>query len=52
MTPVIEGFRASFFENYVFDFNDLIYSGSVALVLFVFGFYIFGKTEQNFMDTV
>jgi lipopolysaccharide transport system permease protein len=52
MTPVIEGFRASFLENYAFDFNDLIYSGSVALVLFVFGFYIFGKTEQNFMDTV
>jgi lipopolysaccharide transport system permease protein len=52
MTPIIEGFRAAFFENYVFDFSDLIYSGSVAIVLFVFGFYIFGKTEQNFMDTV
>ena len=52
MTPIIEGFRAAFFENYAFDFSDIIYSGSVALVLFVFGFYIFGKTEQNFMDTV
>lgn len=52
MTPIIEGFRAAFFENYVFDFSDLLYSGSVAVVLFVFGFYIFGKTEQNFMDTV
>jgi len=52
MTPIIEGFRAAFFENYTFDFSDLIYSGSVAVVLFVFGFYIFGKTEQNFMDTV
>lgn len=52
MTPIIEGFRAAFLENYVFDFNDLIYSGSVALILFVCGFYIFSKTEQNFMDTV
>tara|TARA_Y100000589_G_C27150905_1_gene628853 strand:+ start:1011 stop:1877 length:867 start_codon:yes stop_codon:yes gene_type:complete len=52
MTPVIEGFRAAFFENYAFDFRALSYSGLVALVLFVFGFYIFGKTEQNFMDTV
>jgi lipopolysaccharide transport system permease protein len=52
MTPIIEGFRAAFFSNYEFDYSDLIYSGSVAIILFVFGFYIFSKTEQNFMDTV
>lgn len=52
MTPIIEGFRAAFFTDYAFDFSGLIYSGSVALILFVCGFYIFSKTEQNFMDTV
>lgn len=52
MTPIIEGFRAAFFENYSFNFSDLIYSGSVSVVLFIFGFYIFTKTEKNFMDTV
>ncbi len=52
MTPIIRSFRASFFPDFVFNYEDLLYSGICAVVFFLFGAFLFNKTEQNFMDTV
>jgi lipopolysaccharide transport system permease protein len=52
MTPIIEGFRAAFFSNYDFEIKNLVYSFSIAIIIFIAGALIFNKTEQNFMDTV
>lgn len=52
MTPIIEGFRAVFFNGYAYDYSQLIYSSVVAVILFISGAILFSRTEQNFMDTV
>lgn len=52
MTPIIEGFRVAFFNQYNYDLNKLIYSISIAIAIFIFGTILFNKTEQNFIDTV
>jgi len=52
MTPIIEGFRTIFFQNYAYDKSNLLYSFSVALILLIVGLILFKKTEQNFMDTI
>ena len=52
MTPIIEGFRVAFFNQYNYDLNQLIYSISIAIAIFIFGTILFNKTEQNFIDTV
>ena len=52
MTPIIEGFRVAFFNQYNYDLNQLIYSFFIAIVFFISGAILFNKTEQNFIDTV
>lgn len=52
MTAVIETFRFSFLGSGSFHWNNLIYSGIFAIVIFLFGELIFNRIERNFMDTV
>ena len=35
MTPIIEGFRVAFFNQYNYDLNKLIYSFSIAIAIFI-----------------
>ena len=52
MTGVIEGFRSIFFENYEFNWSEVGYTATLAIIFFIAGVLIFNKTEQNFIDTV
>jgi lipopolysaccharide transport system permease protein len=52
MSRIIEGFRLAFLGTGSFTFTDLIYSGSVTLVILFFGILIYNKTEKNFVDTI
>ena len=52
MTGVIEGFRSIFFENYDFNWNEVGYTATLAILFLISGILVFNKTEQNFIDTV
>ena len=52
MTPIIEGFRQALTGKGQLDFNLLLYSVVVTLMIFTFGLLIFHKVEKNFIDTV
>lgn len=52
MTPIIEGFRYTFFSSYDYQLSSLIYSFAIGGIFLLYGSYLFNKTEQNFMDTV
>ncbi len=52
MTPIIEGFRQALIGSGHLDLNNILYSFSLCIVLFVLGLFIFNKVENTFIDTV
>ncbi len=52
MTSVIEIFRGCFLGTSSIDFNGIIISLAITLVVFFVGFFYFNKVEKSFMDTV
>lgn len=51
MVGIIESYRAAIF-NYPFDIQAILSSIVVSLILFIFGFWIFKKSEKVFADIV
>jgi len=51
ISPVIETFRNSILGG-VIDYNMLIYSFTVSIIVLIIGFFIFNHTEKTFIDTV
>lgn len=52
LTQVIEGFRFVMLGTGTFSWPGLLYTATVALVLFFLGLLIFNRTEKTFIDTV
>ncbi len=52
MTAIIETFRTAFLGAGSFQWSYLVYSFSVASIIFLIGTVIFNRTEKTFMDTV
>lgn len=52
IAPIIEGFRYAFLGTGSFEKNSLLYSGGIALLIFLIGVGVFHKVEKTFMDTV
>ena len=52
IVPIIELFRFAFFGQGAFEWWHIVYSGSVSVLLLIFGLMLFHKVEKNFMDTV
>lgn len=52
LTGVIENFRALVKGGEGFDFNLLLISSIVSALIFIFGLFVFKKTEQDFADIV
>lgn len=52
MSSLINYFRHIFFGVGYVEYNYLIYSGLVAVVVTFFGILVFSKVEKSFMDTV
>lgn len=52
LTSVIEAFKYSFLGNGHFSEYGLLYSFFFTIIIFLFGVFIFNKTEKNFIDTV
>jgi lipopolysaccharide transport system permease protein len=52
MTWIIETFRYGFLGSGYMDFNGILYSWIVTLVMLLTGILLFNKVERNFMDTV
>lgn len=51
MVGIIEGYRSALF-NTPFDYGTILISAIVSILTFVFGFWIFKKSENNFADIV
>lgn len=52
LTTILEGFRWTILGTGSFEWTGLLYTASVALVLFVIGLLVFNKVEKDFIDTV
>lgn len=52
LSSIVETFRYAFLGSGHFNWNSLLYSTVVMLVLLVAGVVIFNKVEKSFMDTV
>lgn len=51
MVGIIEGYRSAIF-NSPFDFSAILLSFIISLVVFIFGFWLFKKSEKIFADVV
>lgn len=52
VAPIVEGFRYGFLGTGNFEINSLLYSGAIAMIIFLVGVGMFHKVEKTFMDTV
>jgi homopolymeric O-antigen transport system permease protein len=54
LAQIIEGFRYSLFatDNLQFDWNSLLITSLLGVVLFLIGLILFNRTEKTFIDTV
>jgi lipopolysaccharide transport system permease protein len=52
MTSVVETFRYAFLGAGNFNIANLIYSGTVAVIVLAVGTVIFNRVEKTFMDTI
>jgi lipopolysaccharide transport system permease protein len=52
MSSIVETMRYIFMGTGELNFGNLIYSGTVILIILVSGLFIFNRVERNFMDTV
>ena len=52
MTSIIEGFRFSFFNHGVLNFNLISFSILFTLLIFILGLLLFNKIERTFIDTI
>lgn len=52
LVPLMESFRMAFLGVGNVNFIDVIYTGILAVVVFIIGIVIFNRTERTFMDTV
>ena len=52
VAPIVEGFRFFLFQKGQFEWQQLLYSGSVIMVALFVGLVLFSKVERTFMDTV
>lgn len=52
MTAIIESFRLGFLGAGSFSTVNSIYSFLLVILVFIFGLFIFNKTERNFIDTI
>ena len=52
MTSVVEIFKLSFFGSSSIEFIHIFLSVLITLMIFLFGLFLFGRMEKNFMDTI
>jgi lipopolysaccharide transport system permease protein len=52
MTTIIETFRLGFLGEGSFSLNSFLSTTSFILIIFIFGIFIFNKTERSFVDTI
>ncbi len=52
MSSIVETMRYIFLGTGELNFGNLIYSGTVILIILISGLFIFNRVERNFMDTV
>ena len=52
MTSVVEIFKLSFFGSSSIEFIHIFLSILITLMIFLFGLFLFGRMEKNFMDTI
>jgi lipopolysaccharide transport system permease protein len=52
LTPIMEAFRYSLFQEGTFTIGSLLYSGIFIIVVLLLGLLAFNKVERTFMDTV
>lgn len=52
ITHVVETFKYAFLNHGFFDWQWLIYSATFALIVYVFGLFVFNTTEKDFIDKI
>lgn len=52
LTSLFEAFKAGFFGRGYINYNWLLYSVVVTIVVLIFGILSFNKVEKRFIDTV
>lgn len=52
LTPIVESFRHALFGNGAIDYQGLIYSSGIIIIVLLGGLIVFNRVEKTFMDTV